>query len=734
MGDDKYQRLGDKSTTVNEYRNWASFVKLQLEDLNLWDIVVGTTLKPVRGDVAHRGVTVDSTPAVPVVPIGGEAIAGPAATIGANVEDYAERLAAWIRNDRTARMFILKNVNQKSEIYSSIRDGKDAFTIWLTIEVQYVPQNKGRLFTIWSELIRTKQDQQSVVKYSNSIRSLVTDLNDVFATMALEDGEEWNNWWLKKTMAVTFLFGLDDESFDHFKSGQTTQDDREWDFDKLVAAAQNYESLYAAKKSQTNEEDASALASSSNYRGAYRARARASNRGRGGGGDPARRPYTGNCFACGKQGHKAYQCREKVVDEAATAAEGSDSDVSAAYMSTEVNPGESLWIVDSGCTNHMTGTIDLLKNVKSLLTPKMIKGIGNTVLTATKYGVLEGCIILDDNNSTGSTINNVWYVENLGRNLLSARQLALDSGEDVKFSRNKVTLTTAKDASPITIMMKTALSIYSPAATSSGMHGVDSPTSTFKSHIRQDWGSPRSSSAWEGVAVWKLRCSKKQQSRALYPGDVIHSDVFFMSKASYGGRTMGVTFIDDCTRFAWVYPLKKKSDVFEVIKDFFQLFETQFGKKIKKLHTDNGGEYINEKMKTYMKKKGLVHWVTTPHTPQQNGVAERFNKTLGGMTRSLLFEAKLAPVWWAEAIRTAVYLNNRLATKALSNKTPYEALYNKKPDVSHVRVFGCVAFRHIPGELRKKLDKRAARGIFMGYDGDDANQEFKGYRFWDPVC
>lgn len=102
------------------------------------------------------------------------------------------------------------------------------------------------------------------------------------------------------------------------------------------------------------------------------------------------------------------------------------------------------------------------------------------------------------------------------------------------------------------------------------------------------------------------------------------------------------------------------------------------------------------RFESYLKKEGIHHEKTIPKTPEQNGVAERLNRTLVEMSRSMLLDAKLPKKFWAESVSTAVYLRNRCPTKAIKGKTPYEALYGKKPNVNHLRVFGCDAYTHIP--------------------------------------
>jgi len=115
------------------------------------------------------------------------------------------------------------------------------------------------------------------------------------------------------------------------------------------------------------------------------------------------------------------------------------------------------------------------------------------------------------------------------------------------------------------------------------------------------------------------------------------------------------------------------------------------------------------------------------YSPQQNGVAERKNRHIAEIARAMLNEKNLPNYLWAEAVATAVYIMNRTPTAAVHGMTPEEKFTGKKPDVSHLRVFGCIAYVHVPDEKRSKLDPKAEKCIFIGY-----SSEQKGYRCFNP--
>ena len=175
-----------------------------------------------------------------------------------------------------------------------------------------------------------------------------------------------------------------------------------------------------------------------------------------------------------------------------------------------------------------------------------------------------------------------------------------------------------------------------------------------------------------------------------------------------------------------MYVIKQKSDVFEQFCEWKAEVEKLLGRSLKTLRTDNGGEFTSKEFEKYLRKEGIKHELTIPKCPEQNGVAERLNRTLMEMVRSMLADSELPKSFWAEALSTAVYLHNRSPTKAVEGKTPYEAIYAEKPKVGHLRVFGCAAYLHISKDERRKLNAKAQKCIFLGYS---INR--KGYRLYD---
>ena len=222
--------------------------------------------------------------------------------------------------------------------------------------------------------------------------------------------------------------------------------------------------------------------------------------------------------------------------------------------------------------------------------------------------------------------------------------------------------------------------------------------------------------------------------RAEKPFELIHTDLSGkFSIPSIGIRLYYITFIDDKTRYSWIAFLSQKSDTTRVIRNFITQIDQQYNStgRIQRFRSDNGGEYIAADLQDYFREKGIVSEVTPPYSHESAGVAERYNRTIATMMRSMMINMK-SKFLWAEAAATAVYTKNRLPHSALpKQQTPYEALKSEKPSIKHLQPFGRKCYMHIPEEARpsgSKLLPRAIEGLFLGYEKSD-----KIYRIWNPA-
>lgn len=231
---------------------------------------------------------------------------------------------------------------------------------------------------------------------------------------------------------------------------------------------------------------------------------------------------------------------------------------------------------------------------------------------------------------------------------------------------------------------------------------------------------------------------KLSAQRATDVLELIHTDICGpFPTASWNGQRYFITFIDDFSRYGYIYLIHEKSQALNVFKNFKAEVENQLGKRIKSVRSDRGGEYYGRydgsgeqcpgPFAKFLEECGVVPQYTMPGSPRMNGVAERRNRTLKDMVRSMISHSTLPKSLWGEALKTAAYLLNRVPTKA-TNKTPYEHWTNKKPSLNHVRTWGCPAEARPYRPNEKKLDFRTISSYFVGYA-----ERSMGYKFFDPT-
>ncbi|GJR55631.1 retrotransposon protein, putative, ty1-copia subclass, partial [Tanacetum coccineum] len=207
--------------------------------------------------------------------------------------------------------------------------------------------------------------------------------------------------------------------------------------------------------------------------------------------------------------------------------------------------------------------------------------------------------------------------------------------------------------------------------------------------------------------------------------DLVHTDVYgpFRS-ATKDGKRYYVTFTDDFSIYGYVYLIKHKSDTFEVFKRYQNKVENQLGRKIKVLQSDRGGEYLSIEFFDHLKNCGIVSQLTPPRTPKLNRIAERRNKTLLDMVRSMMSRATLPISFWGYALETATHILNLVPTKKVS-KTPFEMWKGKRPSLGHIKIWGCEVY--VRQEAHDKLEAIFEKCLFVGYP-----EESFGYLFYKP--
>lgn len=190
---------------------------------------------------------------------------------------------------------------------------------------------------------------------------------------------------------------------------------------------------------------------------------------------------------------------------------------------------------------------------------------------------------------------------------------------------------------------------------------------------------------------------------------------------STSGYKFYISFVDDCTRFTWVYPLKTKDEALSTFIHFKHMVENQTERKIKALQSDWGGEFRS--FKSVLDDHGILFRHSCPYTSVQNGRVERKHRHIVEMGLTLLAQAKMPLYYWWEAFTTAVYLINRLPTPILMNISRFEKLFRNKPDYNGFKTFGCACFPCLRPYNQSKFQFHSTKCVFLGYNGSH-----KGYK------
>ena len=409
------------------------------------------------------------------------------------------------------------------------------------------------------------------------------------------------------------------------------------------------------------------------------------------------------------------------------------------------------WILDSGATCHMCNKESMFRNLQALTTPLNVTLGDGRKLKAVGRGNVVLTMNLPQGKVKSRTLHDVLFVPDPAYNLLSITSTSkkgkvttfTEVGCEIRDFKSKLIASGYREGS--LYYLDQGGPIHQACSSSHqnsqkemiwhrrfghlGAKGMQElAKNQMVSGLDFDWR--QESGFCESCVKGKshrLPFKHSHRKRSDHPLELIHSDVCGkIGTRSLSGGEYFVTFVDDHTRHVWVYILKHKSEVLQRFQEWKALVEKSSGRQVKILRSDNGGEYTSREFTSYLTKEGIKHELTTPHTPQQNGIAERLNRTLIEGVRTMLADSKLPHQFWAEALSTIVYLRNRSPTKVVEGITPFEAWSGSKPNVHFLRVFGCSAYAHVPKVERRKLDSKSRKCVLLGYG---TNQ--KGYRLYD---
>ena len=457
----------------------------------------------------------------------------------------------------------------------------------------------------------------------------------------------------------------------------------------------------------------------------------------------------GNCWVCGKAGHKAQECRHRKNQTVTRTNQAHvhefDDNLVAVVTETNMVSNVKGWWIDTGATRHICGDKNLFSEYKHMDDGEKLY-MGNSAASNVEG---KGNVLLKFTSGKVVTLTDVLHVPEIRKNLVSGPILS-KKGFKLVFESDRFILTKAgmyvgkgyltEGLFKLNVLVTNTMNNNK----NTSVYIVDS---FVLWHARL--GHVNNRSIYRMVNLNLLpkfdvnihnKCEicteskfarqsfKSVQERSNELLSLIHSDLCdFKAIPSRGGKNYFITFIDDCSKYCYVYLLHSKDEALNSFKTYKAEVENQLEKKIKVIRSDRGGEYESAAFSEFCAQNGIVHQTTAPYTPQQNGVAERKNRTFKEMINSMLNSSGLPHNLWGEALLTANFILNRIPFKN-SNKSPYEVWKGRLPSYKMIKIWGCLAKVLIPLPKRTKLGPKTIDCVFIGFANASAAYRFLVYK------
>jgi hypothetical protein len=631
----------------------------------------------------------------------------------------------------------IRNAEAKSIILNSMDDQqkarvggdfKTAFALWQKIKSVYEgPEDLRKVRALANFLNLTYKKGERINDYCARYDALLTDLASSGQTM-----DEAGKIWAFKHSLPEELYNKVDTWQMCNKEGQTAEaivsllrnhDQRDHDEDNVALVA--YKGRQSNSKGSKNSKSKDSKSKSRDSK-------------------PNKPSKDIKCNYCKKKGHKQVDCWKRKAEEDGkntSAAKVGEELFMAVDSQPSLPPG--YWIIDSGASRHMTPERSILDDYAQLVTPlRIVMGDGSAM-----EALGSGTVCFDKGKLT-----QVLWVPDLRENLFSVKQ-SMKQGFNITFNTTKQKVDLIKNGK--VVMCGKELNGLFVLRIQPGTNKTDQETALVGATI-EEWhkrfahanqGAIHDLMAKDAVSGLvlerdgKLTCPSCLQGkicRAHHPSRrslngirfavVLHIDtVGPVQTPSLGGNRYFVLATDEFSGFKFIKFVQNKLQVADMVKGIILLAELVSGKMVKLVYTDNGTEYNNKHLKSWLMKRGTQHEFSTSYTPEQNGLAERANRTIIEGTRTLLSDSKLPEELWCEAANTVVYVTNRMLSTRDKTKTKYELFVGEKPDVSHLRTFGQYAITLVPKHLRQtKWSEKGKLVRFVGY-----TPRSNTYRFFD---
>ncbi|KAI0502052.1 hypothetical protein KFK09_016997 [Dendrobium nobile] len=593
--------------------------------------------------------------------------------------------------------------------------------IWASLELRFQSSNHSKVIQLKNELHHISMNSSTMTQHLTKIKSLVDQMASAGSNLDTED------------VILYILNGLP-PTYQSFKTSIRTML-HPISLDNLYTLLLSEEINIAMDAARITTPTDPNLALYS-----YRVRER---RGRGRNSyknsNAPRQTSTVICQICTKKGHSAPSCWHRTNLQYTPTPTPTNNTALAANSNQPFQD----WYQDTGASSHITNSLDKMTTSHSYQgTDTITVGDGRSVsISHTGDGILP-------TPDRKIHLAKLLHLPNIRYNLISISQLTKDNNLYVVFYPHGYTFKDLK-------MHQTILAgpchdrLYTVPATCNnssntaliatqhrstlwhnrlGHHHNNMLTTISKNnptlHIPLLTNACTNCKASKGT---KLVFENSEHKQTI-PLTLIHSDVWGPSPIkSVQGFRYYVIFVDDFSRFTWIFPMRNKSEVPNIFISFKAFIEKQLSTQIKCLRTDGGSEYLNNTLTSFLTTNYIHHQISCPYTPEQNGLAKRKHRHIGDTTRTLLSTSSVPYIHWPEATLTVVYLINRMPSNNTQKLSPYHLLFNKSPDYSLLRTFGCECYPLTPSHLRHKLQPKAISSIFLGY-----SESYKGFKCLNP--